>query len=401
MTSSLLILTVGTGTAGRESNVAEGLANSVRMLRPRGYWLVPSASEKSRPVADLIRDMVADTAEFIPWRDTDDYLAIPHPDAIENCRQVVREVIQKVRQSLRQGERLLVNPTSGTKQMSAGAVLAALDEGVGEIIFTVGERADGVVRTGTERLEVFDPKTFYAERDLALAKELAASGAPGAANRVLRRHESLCDAADVALCLHEWERQNYEVARQIAARSRAAELLPVRAILTDLAQAAATGKPHLLVVKDLLVTAEAHLHRDDWESALTQTCKALEMGLRLRLLETAGVGEPYLLEQLRELSLRKELMERLERSSRNRHTCILGLRQVIEVLECLGDSLAETWRANRRLQELVITRNELTHAIRSVTNDEAEEFLHHTRTFLDPLGDWSALPPRPKIGEIS
>ena len=50
--TSLLILTVGTGTAGKHSDVEEGLANTIRRVQPRKFWLVPSASEKSTPVAD-------------------------------------------------------------------------------------------------------------------------------------------------------------------------------------------------------------------------------------------------------------------------------------------------------------------------------------------------------------
>jgi len=54
---SLLILTVGTGTAGKHSDVAQGLANTIRQVRPRKFWLIPSASEKSTPVAGWPTEM--------------------------------------------------------------------------------------------------------------------------------------------------------------------------------------------------------------------------------------------------------------------------------------------------------------------------------------------------------
>ena len=56
--TSLLILTVGTGTAGKHSDVASGLARTIDLTAPRLFWLVPSESERSRPVADIIRDSV-------------------------------------------------------------------------------------------------------------------------------------------------------------------------------------------------------------------------------------------------------------------------------------------------------------------------------------------------------
>ena len=51
--TSLLILTVGTGTAGKRSEVAQGLVNTIRQVPPRKFWLVPSTSRLTRPTHDL------------------------------------------------------------------------------------------------------------------------------------------------------------------------------------------------------------------------------------------------------------------------------------------------------------------------------------------------------------
>ena len=185
--TSLLILTVGTGTAGKHSNVASGLANTIRQVRPRRFWLVPSASEKSTPVADLIREEVADLGSFASWSESAPYHAIPDHDDIHQCRRFVREVIAAAKRELRPGERLVVNPTSGTKQMSAGATLAALDEEVDQIDFTSGERVDGVVKTGTEVVQSFDLRGFLFQRDLRTADQLFQHGAFYAAARAAQR----------------------------------------------------------------------------------------------------------------------------------------------------------------------------------------------------------------------
>ena len=65
-----VVFPAGTGTAGKHSDVAQGLANSIRQVRPRNFRLVPSAFEKSIPVADLIRETVADPKSFAPWTTT-------------------------------------------------------------------------------------------------------------------------------------------------------------------------------------------------------------------------------------------------------------------------------------------------------------------------------------------
>ncbi len=53
---NLLILTVGTGTAGRYSSIAEGLRRTIELISPRAFWLVPSTHSDSIAVADLVRE---------------------------------------------------------------------------------------------------------------------------------------------------------------------------------------------------------------------------------------------------------------------------------------------------------------------------------------------------------
>ena len=64
---SLLTLRVNTGMAGKYSDAAQELANTVRQARPCKFWLVPRVLEKSTPVADLIQETVADLGSFAPW----------------------------------------------------------------------------------------------------------------------------------------------------------------------------------------------------------------------------------------------------------------------------------------------------------------------------------------------
>ena len=80
--TSLLILTVGTGTAGKHSDVASGLARTIDLTAPRLFWLVPSESERSRPVADLIRESVEHPDAFRHWSTEEPYRTIADPDAI-------------------------------------------------------------------------------------------------------------------------------------------------------------------------------------------------------------------------------------------------------------------------------------------------------------------------------
>lgn len=396
--AKLLLLTVGTGTAGPHSNLVLGLQNTLGIVRPDRYWLVPSASADSTAVADLVREL--HPAGFEPWSTTEPYCCIAQHDSIAHCRDTVLEVLVLMRKESKKGDRLVVNPTSGTKQMSAGATLAALDLEADEIQFTVGERSDGVVRTGTERLECFDPSEVFISRDLRIAEELSAAGSHLAAHKLLLRHSRAFplnaldmeivarsgneklktlvraqELASLALCLHEWERQNYEAARQLAARCNLPQVIPARATLQDLAQAAKSGLPHPAIVADLLATAGLLHRRGDHETSLFLTCKALEGGLRLRLFESTGLVDPYSLEILRSLSLNSDILNRAEATSRDGLTTVLGLNQVVDILSSLQDPIAGDYRANGRFAGLVRLRNEYTHAVRPIDPADAQAFL--------------------------
>jgi hypothetical protein len=283
--------------------------------------------------------------------------------------------------------------------MSSGATLAALDLEVDEIQFTVGERADGVVKTGSERIERFDPSGVFLSRDLRIAAELSAAGSHLAAHRLLARHsgETARNRAAVALCLHEWERQNYETARQIAARSAHSSLAAFRAPLHSLAEAAKSGKPHPAIIADLLASADILHRRGDHETSLFLACKALESGLRLRLLQATGLQEPYLLEILRTLPLKRSTIDRLEAVSHDGKTTILGLNQVVEILEALGEPLGSAYRADWRLAAHVRTRNDYTHGLRPVDPADSQALVALVQNLFSTHLDLPAPPTRPTL----
>jgi hypothetical protein len=352
--TSLLILTVGTGTSGKYSDVAQGLANTIRKVRPRKFWLVPSASEKSTPVADLICETVADLGCFQPWTEPDHYHAIPRHDDIHECRRIVREVIAAARQELRPGEKLIVNPTSGTKQMSAGAMLAALDEEVDRIDFTSGERVEGVVKTGTEVVQSFDLHGFLFERDLRIAVELFQHGAFYAAARLLKgyaRPEAL-RARETALCLHEWQRMNY--AKAVTHAAKLSE--PLRLHLKALAEADAFG---VSILGDLLAGADELLRWGDCEEALARYYRGAEQAAKVRLADAHSIRPPYRVESILDiLPAGCRVAEDLQRSKHGSGGIYLTALKVWEILDACDDPIAASYFADQELQQGLQRRNE-------------------------------------------
>lgn len=349
----LLILTVGTGTSGRYSNLAQGLVNTLRHLQPRGFWLVPSASSDSLAVAEMVRDGAPEPTAFRVWAPACPFRRIERPDDLYDCRTALREVIHAARSQLRSGESLLVNPTSGTKQMSVGAALAALDEEIGEIVFTVGERADGVVKTGTERLAPFSTRRFFLERDLRIAAELFAAGAFFAAARVLEPYPETeaAKAREKTLCLHEWQRMNY--ARAAAHAARFSEEL--RLHLQSLAQSDEFGAARL---GDLLAGADELARWGDHEEALARYYRGAEQTAKVRLAEDHAIRPPYNLDSILKLLPPGCRLEADLRSRAKRGTLLLTAQVAWDLLDRIRDPIAAAYFANRQLQQGLSCRND-------------------------------------------
>jgi hypothetical protein len=287
---SLIILTVGTGveTRSNQSDVRSGLLATLSKINPRAIWLVPSSSCDSTSSADIIRENLPPELRlaFQHWdRDLGlAYRCINDPDDLEDCRKTVREVVRKARTILMEGERLIINPTSGTKQMSAGATLAALDEEIGDIQFTVGERRDGVVRSGTEQIASFDSSSYFEDRDLATAEELFKAGAFSSAAKILHGHKSarMKCARSKALCMHEWHRFNHnEAARQAKRFSES--------LARHLEILAAEPEISANLLRDLLASADDLRLWGDYDESLARYYRAAELAAKVILADSYGL----------------------------------------------------------------------------------------------------------------
>jgi hypothetical protein len=361
-----LLLTVGTGTAGRYSSLADGLVAAVRQADPVRVSLAPSSSPDSRAIAELVRDAFPD--RFDPASPHEPFWVLQKPDDILQCRADLRGALHALRGRLPPDGKLLVNPTSGTKQMSAAAVLAALDEEIGEITFTVGERADGVVKTGTERPASFSTAGFFTERDRSTARALCQAGAFRAAERLLARATDPASQALLARarCARDWHRHDY------AAAARAAAFSPALAAHLRRLQGAANQDPHApILLADLLAGAEDLLQRwEEPEEALTRLYKTLEFAATARLAAHLGQPPPFPHARLTGLSfLRDDTRRRLYAQPDG--FCRPGLRMSLQILQEGDDPLGVGYFEDRRLPDLMRRRNEHMHDLSAVDPAQA------------------------------
>lgn len=168
--SVCLIVTVGAGARGRHADPAQGLAAMLRARNPFRFLLIPSRSREATQTAERVLTLLGREIRtaFEPWSETQPFLAIDRHDSMESARAAVAAAIRAVRQRFPDAA-IAINAASGTKQMAAGAVLAALDEGVGRVEFGAGERREGEARPGREAALPFDAARWRAGRAADLA----------------------------------------------------------------------------------------------------------------------------------------------------------------------------------------------------------------------------------------
>lgn len=236
--------------------------------------------------------------------------------------------------------------------MSVAATLAALDEETGEIVFTVGERADGVVRTGTERMAPFSTRQFFLERDLRAAGELFAAGAFSAAARLLQpcSENEAALAREKALCLHEWQRLNHAKAASHAAKFDE----NLRLHLKHLAEADEFSAERL---GDLLVSADELARWGDHEEALARYYRAAEQAAKVRLAQAHGLRHPCRLQPLLEVLPAGHRLAADVRRKARQGTVLLTAQVAWEVLDACQDPMASDYFADRLLQDGLSRRN--------------------------------------------
>jgi hypothetical protein len=332
MSSELLYLvTIGTGTAGKHSNLAQGVVNSIRLRRPSAVRLLPSTSPDSVAIAEMVIEELTGGTTPIPAIIA---ARLTSPDDLLACRCELRAVLRQLRAECPDAE-IAINPTSGTKQMTAATVLACLDECLGNIEFIAGERADGVVKTGTERLAVVDARRLRAEAAVGDARVLLRHGDFAAAATLLADWRDVFPLTAAATAtLAAWNRFAYRDALRAAAGHP--ELASMRQTLDRLAIAAEIS---LERAADLLNLAERELEFGRPEEALSAVYRAVELLAKLRLTEFGIPPGQYYADNLTHHPALKleahtvaDLRHLQSRAGPDRHM-FLGLDRCLSLLE--------------------------------------------------------------------
>jgi TolA-binding protein len=374
MKETVYICTIGTGTAGATSSLAQGVVNAVRLRSPQFCVLVPSISENSVLVADMVETELSNDKVISLQRPA----SLSDPDDLRQCRREMRELIRQLK-ALHSTAKLILNPTSGTKQMTTGAVLAGIDEGLEHIEYITGPRKDGVVVTGQERITAISGRHILAEKTLRNAQELMLAGAYNGAVQLLKSYGDVYPRSlALARTLFHWDRFAYDQALA-SAEACNASLDETRKTLTRLYKAKRISLPR---AADMLALVDRRLTSGEAEEALAVLYRCVEMLAKLRLYELGVSPERATLAQLREtIHPPKRLDEQLVSMSRNNDQLHLGLRLCLDLLDSTGCSFARTILSDKAMWNTLQKRNDTRygHGTDQVDPKKIRQLLHHVQ----------------------
>lgn len=269
-----LILTVGVGT-GENPTVDSGLQWTIDENKPSRLILLHTTNKKSEETAKALAEL---------WEGgTAELHCIIDPDNLRDCIQQIKTLAEQ------DPKNTTINGFSGTKTMSASSAIAAIEAECHELQFTTGERERGTVVHGTETLERVDPSKIFQLRETKLAKQLFDEGAYASAERLFKDHK-MEEEALTSQCLLCWENEDFESARQAAARSE--KLREWRQRLNCLTEER-KNYGSTLVVEDLLQNAGILLERGKLTDSYLRIGKAIELAYKTKLEIVMGKRGPY------------------------------------------------------------------------------------------------------------
>jgi len=405
------VLTVGTGTrtAAGVSDVAYGLARSLSLVDPRpdAFYLAPSTNEASVATAEMVlshlRDAFGGDGAFRPFEADRRFFTIENWDDLEQCRAELFGMLKTLRARHPEAQ-LYLNPTSGTKPMTAAAVLAALELGAIEIQYIAGMRLDGVVEKGKEVLRHTSTESFLELRALRETLRLYERGLWTAGAELLApylaRFPASATLAGLGEVLAVWDRFDYQRAQKAFRRLNRACLNETpdvehedtylfckraKKIVQRGLMAKPKGQPDgtLFRMGDLLANAERRVEAGRYDDAVARLYRLMEMAGKYRL----AVRHEYdpdkdAVEKLK-VRLPAARFEDLFARRRSNGALFLGQEEAFYLLRDMGDAMGRGY-ADSELPALLKRRNQslMAHGYTPVDARTAEAFLVQMKSFM-------------------
>ena len=167
MMRKALLITVGTGVGNDKEkaveSLARGIAYSIKIHNPDKVVFVTTAESERDTLPRVLREVELDNYAVKRLRDFSD---------IESIYEDIVSIMRELQDEGFASEDIVVDYTSGTKAMSAGAAIAGALSEVETLSYINGKREGGIVVRGTEKLLPIRPYKILIDNKLKTIKEL-------------------------------------------------------------------------------------------------------------------------------------------------------------------------------------------------------------------------------------
>lgn len=370
----VLIMTVGTGTR-KDVDIAKPLVKSIRNSRPDLTYLI--VTEKSEVHGRRI-------CKEMEWPDADGPFRMKRLEDSDNFEKVFLFVNDTIREVISGGfsaADIEVDFTSGTKAMSAGALLAAVFNRCGTAKYIAGERRDGVVIGGTEAFHSISPSRVFALHDIRLAKEMILKLRYAAAESILAKlkREGLGEVSSVPMVMltsivqgySAWEMFDHKTAlnklKDTVRDDSVAPFAPRAEALEMLERISKKSRePDADMLVDLFNNAARRGFEGKYDDAVARLYRLTELFAQYALLRDFHIDTGDV--DLRKLP--EKLWDGLEKQRDSKDGKIrIGLHRSYETLDHLGHPVGRRYAAETSLQGRLRERNSsiLAHGLHPVS----------------------------------
>lgn len=373
-----LVITVGTGIGQNEEatrSIAHGIVASIKNSHPDSIVFVVTKESKEKTIPEIKRQMPdLQPYEMVNIKDMND------------VNEVFEKLSSKVRDLRKEGYEVVVDFTSGTKAMSAGAVLAATSEGT-TISYIAGERVEGRVPIGSEQILTNFPLKGMIETQKKIMKELFNTYQFEAVLKLLDELEEMTaepsikreldEKREIAEGYYFWDRFEHEKAKEMLSEidsipAQNKEFLG-RLLNSEMREA--------FYIADLLNNAKRRKEEGKYDDAVARLYRTMELVAQYILKEKYGIATSNLeLEKIPE-----ELRDKYGAYRTEEGKIKLGLYRSYEFLNDLGEEVGEKFYMNSRIQDALSKRNLsiLAHGLEPVSRDTFDVLYQCVREYAE------------------
>jgi len=383
-----MIITVGTGIGADKNeavkSLAQGIVKSIKSNNPD--YIAFFVTEESK------RETVPEIEKELPDLPEREEVLIKDMNDVNG---IYEEVSKKLRELKEKGYDLVVDFTSGTKAMSAGAVLAATSENA-TISYVAGKRVGGKVVRGEEQVLSYSPVKGMVDSEIKILRELFNTYQYESCMEVIKRIEEMTSDPEITERLKRyrqlvegyslWDRFDHKKALEIlrAFDHSIVNIERNKKILLKMERE--NYENYDLLIVDILNNARRRMEEGKYDDAMARLYRTVELIAQYRLkmkyeIDTSDVDTWH----LKTLGMERKVLEKYEELRDEKGKIKLGLKKDFELLQDLGDEVGKKFLEDKKMQDLLSRRNNsiLAHGLVPVKQEDAERMFESVREYVE------------------